>query len=68
MSFTHNIKGQNDTINNIIILTKRGADTVYTVFHKKFHRYPSTTIPKHLNFLAKVNKSPYGHFTQYDAI
>ena len=56
MSFTHNDLDQCDIINHIIILTKRGAYKIYTVIPKKYYRYPSTTIPKHVNVLSKVNK------------
>ena len=44
---------------NIIILTKLGADTIYTVLPMKYQKYPSTTILKHANVLDKVNKLPY---------
>ena len=59
MSFSHNEQGEGDIINNIIILTKRSADTIYTVSMTKYKKYPSTTILKHVNILAKVNKSPH---------
>ena len=59
MSFTHNDLDQCDIINHIIILTKRGADKIYTILPKKHYRYPSTTILKHANALVKVNKPPY---------
>ena len=60
MCFTHNYWVQRDIINNIIILTKWGADTIYTVIPKKYQDYPSIKILKHVNVLAKVNKPPYG--------
>ena len=59
MVSTHNEGGQRDTINNIIILTKKGAYTIYTIIMTKYQKYPSTTILKHVNVLAKVNKLPY---------
>ena len=59
MSFTYNKLGQRTIINNIIILTNRGADRIYTVILEKYQKYPSTTILKHVNVLAKVNKFPY---------
>ena len=34
---------------------------IYTVIPKKYQKYPSTTILKHANVLAKVNKFPYGN-------
>ena len=58
MKFTHNYWGQLDIIKKIKILTKRGADTIYTVLPTKYCKYTSTTILKHANVLAKVNK-PY---------
>ena len=58
ISFTHNEWGQHDIMNNNIILIKRGADTIYTVLPTKYCKYTSTTILKHANVLAKVNK-PY---------
>ena len=60
MSFAHNDWGQREIINNVIILTKRVADTIYTVIPTKYHKYPSTTIIKQEYGLAKVNKPPYG--------
>ena len=57
---THNDWGQFDIINNIIVLTKRGADTVHTIIPKKYQKYPSTIILKQEFFLARVNNSPYG--------
>ena len=58
IKFTHNDWGQRDIIKNVIILTKRGADTIYTVIPIKYQKYPSNTILKHAIFLAKVNKLP----------
>ena len=60
MSFTKNDWGQRDIINKITVLTKRGADTIYTSIPMKYQNYHSTTIIKHANVLAKVNKLPYG--------
>ena len=59
MNFIHNYLGQRDIINNILILTKRGSDTIYNIITEKCHKYPSTTILKLINFLDKVNKLPY---------
>ena len=59
MKFMHNELGQRDIINNIIILTKLLADTIYTVIPMKYQKYPSTTRLEHVNVLAEVNKSPY---------
>ena len=57
--FTHNEWGQRDIIKKIIILTKRGADMIYTVIPKKHQKYLSNTILKHANVLAQVNKPYY---------
>ena len=59
MSFTHTDWDKCDIINNILILTKRGSDTIHTIIPKKYQKYQSTTILKHENVLVKVNKSPY---------
>ena len=59
MSFNYNSLGQRTIINNIMILTKRGADRMNTVILEKYQKYPSTTILKHVNVLAKLNKFPY---------
>ena len=59
MNFMHNDWSKCDTMENITIITKWGADTIYTVLMKKYQKYPSTKIPKHPYFLTKVNKSPY---------
>ena len=69
-SFAHNDWGQRDIINNIIILTKIGLDTIYTFITTKYQKYPSTKIFKHVNVLAEVNKFPYGrllNMTPHDA-
>ena len=58
VSFTYNDSGKRTITNNIIILTKRGADTTYTVILAKYYKYPSTTIIKHANVMATVNKLP----------
>ena len=58
MSFTQNYWGQHDTMNKIIILTKRGIYTIHAAIPIKYHKYPSTTILKHMNVLAKADKSP----------
>ena len=57
-SFTQNYCGQRDIINNIKILIKWVTDTINAVIPKKYQNYPSDTILKHANVLAKVNKSP----------
>ena len=41
MSHTHNEWVQRDIINNIIILTKRDADMIYTIIPTKHQNYPS---------------------------
>ena len=56
MEFTKNDRGQRDIINKTKLLTKRGSDTIHDVIPKKYHKYPSKTILKHANILAKVNK------------
>ena len=43
----------------IIILNKKSRDTIHAIVLRKYKKYPSTTILKHANVLAKVNKSPY---------
>ena len=58
MEFTKNGSGQRDIINKTKIFTKRGLDMIHDVIPKKYHNYPSTTILKHVNVLAKVNKLP----------
>ena len=52
-------RGQCDIIKKIMIITKRDNDTIQAVIMKKYQNYPSTTILKHANILAKVKKSPY---------
>ena len=46
-------------MNNVIILTKRGTDNIHAIIPKKYQKYTSTTIPKHVDVLDKVNKLPY---------
>ena len=60
MEFTQNDWGQHGIINKTEILTKQGKYTIHAVVPNKYQKYPSTTILKHVNILAKVNKSPYG--------
>ena len=60
MEFTQNYWGQRDIINKIKILKERGTATIYAVVLTKYHKYPSTKILRHVNVLAKVNKSPWG--------
>ena len=59
MEFTQNDWFQRDIINKLIILTKRGTDTINFVIPKKYHKYTSITVLKHANVLAEVNKSSY---------
>ena len=61
MKFTHNDWVQCEIINKIKNLTKRGADTIYTVIPMIYQKYHSITILKHTNVLAKVNKQSYKH-------
>ena len=56
MEFTQNYWGQRDIVNKITILTKRGLDTIHAVILTKYPIYPSTTILKYGNVLAKINK------------
>ena len=58
MIFTQNYWGQCDIISKIVILTKQGTDTIHAIIPMKYHKCLSTTILKHVNVLAKVNKSP----------
>ena len=60
MEFAENDWGQLDITNKIIILTKQGIDKIHAAVTKKYKKYPSTKILKHVNFLAKVNKLPKG--------
>ena len=53
MKFTHNEWGQRDIIKHIIILTKRGADKIYTVIPMKYDNYTSNKILKHEIFWLK---------------
>ena len=70
MECTQNYWDQRDIINKIEILTNRGTDKIHAVILTKYHKYPSTTILKHSDTLAKVNKLPYGrlpYMTPHDA-
>ena len=70
MEFTQNDWGQRDIINKIAILPKQGKDVKHDVIQTKNHKYPSTTILKDVNDLAKANKSPWGllhNMTPHDA-
>ena len=40
---------------------QRGGDTAHTAIPTKFQNYPSTTILKHANIFAEVNKSHHVH-------
>ena len=42
-----------------MILTNQGIDKIHAIIINKFHKYPLTTIPKHVNILAKENNSHY---------
>ena len=50
----------------IIILIKQGIYTMHAVIPTKYQKYPSTTILKHMNVLAKVKKIALCEFNQYD--
>ena len=58
MDFMEYDWGQRYIIKKITIITKRGIDTIHVVIPTKYQKYLSTTILKHANVLAKVNKSP----------
>ena len=60
MKLTQNYWGWHAIISNIIILTKRGTDRIHAIIPTKYYKYPSTTILKHTNVLAKVDQLPYG--------
>ena len=40
-------------------LNQTGTYTIHAVIPKKYHKYPSATIHKHVNVLSEVSKSPY---------
>ena len=56
MELAQNNRGQREIINKIVVLTKQGTDTAHTIIPTKYQKYPSTTINKHANVLAIVNK------------
>ena len=58
MDFIQNDWGQHDITNKIIILNKWGSDMIHDIIPTKYHKYISTTIIEHANFLAEVNKLP----------
>ena len=58
MEVTKNDRGQHDIINKVKVLTKKVTDTIHAVIPMKYQKYPSTTILKHENVLAKENKFP----------
>ena len=60
IEFAQNDWSQRDILDKIIILKKEVTYTLHAVILKKYHEYPLTKILKHLNVLAKVNKSPLG--------
>ena len=43
------------------MLIKQGTYMILAVILTKYQKHPSTTILKHVNFLAKLNKSPSDH-------
>ena len=47
-------------MNRIINLTKRDSDAIHEIIPTEYHKYPSSTILKIVNVLAKVNKLPWG--------
>ena len=59
MNFTQHNWVQNEIINKMIILTKQGTDMIHAIITAKYQKFTSTTILKHTNVLAKVNKLPY---------
>ena len=65
MEFTQNYWGQRHIITKTKIWTKQGSDKIHDVIPTKYQKYPSNKILKHDNVLAKVNKLPWGEFTQY---
>ena len=70
MELAQNDWGQGDIINKITILIKQGTYMIHAVITMKYQKYPSTTILKHVNVLAKVNKLTKGrllNMTPYDA-
>ena len=58
IEFTQNYWGHRGIINKITVLAKRGTDMIHSVILTKYQKYPSTTILKNANILAKINKSP----------
>ena len=68
--FTQKYRVQHKIINKTRILPKRCSDRIHDVIPTKYQKYPSTTILKHVNVLAKVNKLPWGNLynmTSHDA-
>ena len=59
MSFTQNDWVQRSILNKIILLTNLVKDTKHDVIPIKYQKYSSTTILKHENILAKVDKLSY---------
>ena len=56
MEFTQNEWGKRDTINKTKVLIKQGPDKIHDIIQTKYKKYPSNTILKYANVLAKVNK------------
>ena len=52
---------QRDIKITIRVLIKQSTDTIHADIPKKYQKYILTTILKHENVLAKVNRSPWGH-------
>ena len=57
---------QFEIMNKTKILTKRGSDEIHDVIPTKYQKYPSNTILKYANVLAKVNKLTWGRVILYD--
>ena len=58
MEFMQNDLVQLDIINKSKILSKQVSDMIHDVILTKYQKCPSSTILKHANVLAKLNKSP----------
>ena len=58
MGFVKYDWGQQDIINKIKIWTKLVTYTINDVITKEHQKHPITTMLKHMNVLAQVNKVP----------
>ena len=70
IEFTQNNWCQRDIINKTKLLTKKDSDMIHDVIPTKYQKYPSNTILKHANILAKVDRLPLGSLintTSHDA-